>query len=327
MRRIGLAIPLALGLVLVPHPIEAQQAGTVPRVALFTLGLAGQGPGRLADFKEGLRQLGYVEGRNLALEVRSAEGNSERLPGLATELVRLKVDVIVAGSSDAIRAAQDATKTIPIVMVVASDPVGAGFVGSLARPGGNITGFSTLVQGLSAKRLQLIKEAVPQVNRVGVLWRRANPSHRLVVKEMEEAARSLGLQLHLAEAGKATDLDGAFSAMATARVGAVLVLGDNIFSDQARRIIDLASRTRLPTLHFAKTYVEAGGLMSYATDQKELYRGAATFVDKILKGAKPADLPVEQPKKFELVINLKTAKALGLTIPQTLLLRADQVIQ
>src|SRR5262245_960110 len=247
---------------------EAQQAGKVPRVGLLTAGVSQD---RIDAFREGLRQLGYLEGQNIAIEMRSSEGKSERLPSLATELVNLNVSVIVTSSSDTTRAAQDATTTIPIVMALSGDPVGAGFAASLARPGGNITGFTTLVTGLYTKRLQLMREAVPQLRRVAALWRRENPSHRAIVKEIEEAASSLGLQVHLAEVRNPSELQPAFSAITKARVGAFLVPGDNMFDVVKGQLLDLASRNQLPAMYAAKTYVEVGGLMSYAADQNDLF--------------------------------------------------------
>jgi len=303
---------------------EAQQAGKVPRVGLLTAGVSQD---RIDAFREGLRQLGYLEGQNIAIEMRSSEGKSERLPSLATELVNLNVSVIVTSSSDTTRAAQDATTTIPIVMALSGDPVGAGFAASLARPGGNITGFTTLVTGLYTKRLQLMREAVPKLRRVAALWRRENPSHRAIVKEIEEAASSLGLQVHLAEVRNPSELQQAFSAITKARVGAFLVPGDNMFDVVKGQLLDLASRNQLPAMYAAKTYVEVGGLMSYAADQNDLFHRAAGYVDRILKGAKPGDLPIQQPTKFEFFINLKTANALGLAIPRTLILQADKVIE
>jgi len=307
-----------------PVAVEAQQAGKVPRVGLLTAGVSQD---RIDAFREGLRQLGYLEDQNIVIEIRSSEGKSERLPSLATELVKLNVSVIVASSSDTTRAAQDITKTIPIVMALSGDPVGAGFAASLARPGGNITGFTTLVAGLYTKRLQLMREAVPKLRRVAALWRRENPSHRAIVKEIEEAASSLGLQVHLAEVRNPGELQQAFSAITKARVGAFLVPGDNMFDVVKGQLLDLASRNQLPAMYAAKTYVEAGGLMSYAADQNDLFHRAAGYVDRILKGAKPGDLPIQQPTKFEFFINLKTANALRLAFPRTLILQADKVIE
>jgi len=278
-------------------------------------------------FRRGLRDLGYMEGQNIVLESRWGEGKLDRLSGLAAELVRLKVDIIVAGGTEAIAAAQQATKTTPIVMALTADAVAVGFVASLARPGGNITGLSSVGSELYAKRLEFIKQIVPIVTRVAVLWNPANPAHRLGLKVIEGAARSLGVDLRLEEVSEPKELDGAFSAMARARAGALLVLADDMFFNQLKQIVQLAARTRLPAVYWRKQFVDAGGLLSYGPDNVDSFRRAATYVDKILKGAKPADLPVEQPTTFELVINLKTARALGLTIPQSILVRADQVIQ
>jgi putative tryptophan/tyrosine transport system substrate-binding protein len=323
VKRLAVAF-LTLALLATPLAAEAQEAGKGPRVALFSIDLI---PERIAAFREGLRQLGYVEGRNIAIESQSAAGKSERLPSLAVGLVGRKIDVIVAAGAEAIRASQQATQTIPIVMVLGGNPVVSGFIASLPRPGGNVTGLAATLEGLSAKRLQLINDTVPQVARGAILWHPANPSHQLFLKEIEEAASSLGVQLYAADVRTPAELERAVSAMTTSGVGAVLVLGDNMFEDQRSRIVQLLARSKLPTIHFARIFVEAGGLMSYAPDQNDVYRRAATFVEKILKGVKPADLPVEQPTKSELVINLKTAKALGLTIPSSVLLRADEVIQ
>ncbi len=320
----GFIAALALALLAGPLAADAQPLAKVPRIGVLALGA---GPEVIERFREGLRQLGYVEGQNIAIELRDAEGKSERLSGLATDLVRLKVDIIVSQGSTATRAAREATATIPIVMAPGDDPVASGLVASLARPGGNITGVPTLSGEVGAKRLQLLKETVPRVTRVAVLWTSVNPGHRPALKEIEVPARSLGVQLRLAEARDPDELDRAFSGMAKAHVGAVLVLGDSMFYSQRRRIVDLAARNRLPAMYFRKEFVEAGGLMAYATNVAELDRRAAYYVDKILKGAKPADLPVEQPMRFELVINMKTAKALGITFPPSILVRADQVIQ
>jgi putative ABC transport system substrate-binding protein len=279
MRRIGLAIVLALGVIFASLITEAQEVGTVARVGLLTAGVSSD---RIEAFKEGLQPLGYIEDQNIIIEVRSSEGKPERLSGLANEFVKLNVSVIVASSSDTTRAAQDVTKTIPIVMALSGDPVGAGFVSSLARPGGNITGFTTVVEGFHTKRLQLLREAVPQVRRIAALSRPENPAHRMMVREIEEAARSLGLDVHLAEVRNPSDLDRAFLAMSKARVGALVVPGDNMFDVVKERLLDLASRNRLPTMCAAKTYVEAGGL-SYAADQNDLFRRAANYVDQDLE--------------------------------------------
>ena len=323
MRVIGLVIVLAV--TIAPFLAEAQQAARIPSVALISVALA---PERIDAFRDGLRQLGYADRQNVVIEVRDAAGKTDRLPGLVADLVQLKVDAIVAAGSDAIRAAQQATRTIPIVIAVGGgDLVARGLVRSLARPGGNITGLRTNSEVIMTKRLQLIKEAVPKVTRVAVLWRRDNPTHQPTLKEIEGAAASIGMQLQPAEARQAAELDAAFAAMTKGRAGAVLVLGDLLFESQRGQIADLAARGKLPAMCTAKVFVQAGGLMSYATDQNDLYRRAATYVDKILKGASPGDLPVELPTKYELVLNLKTAKRLGIKIPQTVILQADQVIE
>ena len=281
----------------------------------------------LVAFRGGLRELGYVEGQNIFLEYRWAEGRYERLPDLAAELVRLKVDVISTTATPATNAAKQATKTIPIVFVNVSDPVASGLVASLARPGGNITGLTNISSDLSGKQLELLKESVPGATRVAVLWNPANPAAALQLKETEAAARSLKVQLQLQEVRDPKDLDTAFSAMTRGRPNALFVLADPMLSTYRSRIADLAVRGRLPTIYWLRSFTDAGGLMSYGPSNADLNRRAATYVDKILKGTKPADLPVEQPTKFEFVINLKTAKQIGLTIPPNVLARADRVIK
>ena len=313
-----------------PLAAEAQRPTKVYRI-----GILGNAPpttpavARLYEaFAEGLRERGYMEGENLVIERRWAEGRFDRLPDLAAELVRLKVEVIVAGPTPPAVAAKNATGTIPIVMWGVGDPVGQGLVASLARPGGNVTGLSFSVGWETfGKGLELLKETVPKVRRVAVLSNPANASHALAIENVKVAARSLGVQLQLLEARGPEEFEGAFAAMAKERVAALLVPTDPVFFLHRARLAELAAKNRLPSVHSLREYVEAGGLMSYGPSLLDLLRRAATFVDKILKGAKPADLPVEQPTKFELVINLKTAKALGLTIPQSLLLRTDQVIE
>jgi putative tryptophan/tyrosine transport system substrate-binding protein len=317
------------GLLAAPLAASAQQAGKVWRIGL----LGGYSPtspeGSRAweAFFQGLRELGYVEGQNILIEGRFYGDRTERLPALAAELVRLKVDVIVAQGPPAPEAAQRATSTIPIVMTVHQDPVGSGLVASLARPGRNVTGLSVLSTELVGKRLQLLKEAVPGLSRVAVLSDPTHPTAALQLREAEVAARSLKVQLQVLEARAPSDFANAFSAMTKDRAGGLIALGGLMFFVQRTRIVELAAQSRLPAIYGAKEFAEAGGLMAYGPNIRESYRRAATYVDKILKGAKPGDLPVEQPTKFELVINLKTAKALGLTIPQSLLLRADRVIE
>ncbi len=300
---------------------EAQQPKKVPRVGI----LENVSSPRTEAFRQGLRDLGYVEGQNLAIESRF--GSDDRLPDLAAELVRLKVDVIFAPATNGIQAAKNATRTIPIVMAVPGDPIGSGFVASLARPGGNITGFTSIFAELSAKRLELFKEAVPRVTRVAVLADPALPWHSAVVKALEETARSLRLKLQILEVRHPSDLDRAFSAISKDKAEALFVGPAPMFFAERRRFGDFSSKHRLPSSGVSGDYAEAGCLMSYGASGTDLYRRAATYVDKILKGAKPADLPVEQPTKFELVINLKTAKQIGLTIPPNVLARADRVIK
>ncbi len=278
-------------------------------------------------FRQGLRDLGYLEGQNLIIEWRWTHESHDRASDLAAELVRQKVEVIVAVSPPAPQAAHKATHTIPIVFVLVGDPVAQGLVASLARPGGNLTGLSTVTTDLVGKQLELLKEAVPTLSRVAVLRNPGNPGHSPVVEEAERAVRTLGLRLAVVEAGSADALEGAFRLMAAKRVGGALVLRDGLFNSRRARIADLATKAALPTMFGIREEAEAGGLMAYGVNLAASFRRAATFVDKILKGAKPADLPVEQPTRFELVVNLKTAKALGLTIPQSVLVRADHVIQ
>jgi putative ABC transport system substrate-binding protein len=280
----------------------------------------------LDPFREGLRQHGYIEGRNIAIEVRFAMRQPSRLPQFAAELVASNVDVIVAGGSDSIRAAQRATKTIPIVMTQTSDAVGSGFVTNLGRPGGNITGLSNQV-AVGAKRLQMIKELVPRAERIAVLVNTANPAHLPGLKELEKAAQSLRLQILTIEVREAKELEDAFARMANLGVGALLLFPDTMLFNQRDRIVRLAAQAALPAVHWRKEWVEAGGLVSYGQDNPALYREAAAYVYKILKGAKPGDLAVEQPGKFELFVNLKTAKALGIAIPQSIRLQADKVIE
>src|SRR5262252_8788123 len=329
MRRLmWLAVMLALSLTLAPLVAGAQQAGKVPRIGFLGVTSPSDRPPLLDAFRQRLRELGWVEGQNVVIDYRYAEGRVDRLPDLAAELVRLKVDLIVASAGTQVAtAAKNATETIPIVMIAVRDPVGTGLIASLARPGGNVTGVSGSA-GLEwvAKQLELLKETVPKIRRVAILSNPDNAYHQLAIREVNVAARSLGVQLQLLEARGPNEFDGAFAAMAKERVGALLVLSDAIFSSHRTRLADLAARSRLPAAYGVRDSVEAGGLMSYGPSILDSYRRAATYVDKILKGAKPAELPVEQPTKFELVINLKTAKALGLTIPQSVLLRADQVI-
>ena len=314
-----LAAPLVAG---------AQQAGKVPRIGFLSATSPSDRPRLLDAFRQGLRELGWVEGQNIVIDYRYAEGRVDRLPDLAAELVRLKVDLIVSWGTQGVTAAKNATETIPIVMIAVRDPVGTGLIASLVRPGGNVTGVSGYA-GLEivAKQLVLLKETVPKIRRVAVLSNPANAYHQLAIREVNVAARSLGVQLQLLEARGPNEFDGAFAAMAKERVGALLVLSDAVLNSHRTRLAELAARSRLPAAYGVRESVEAGGLMSYGPSFLDLFRRAATYVDKILKGARPGDLPVEQPTKFELVINLKIAKALGLTIPPSILQRADQVIE
>jgi putative tryptophan/tyrosine transport system substrate-binding protein len=312
-----------------PLTAKAQQAARVARIGYLTGNLAAR-TRLLEAFRQALRDLGYVETRNVVIEYRDAEGKLERLPALAAELVALKVDVIVASGTLAALAARQETSTLPIVFSPAGDPVGSGLVTSLARPGGNVTGLSALALDLVGKHLELLKQAISRVSRVAVLWQPGAFGERAekdMLKEAEVAARDLGVRLQLVEARESTDFDRAFSEMNKARADALTVLGSNMFVSERRRLVDLAAEKRLPAMYQVRELVDAGGLMSYGPNLADLYRRAATYVDRILKGAKPGDLPVEQPTKFELVVNLKAAKDLGLTIPQSVLSRADDLIQ
>ncbi len=329
LRSVALILTLALGVLVAPLAAGAEQPGKVFRIGILgNIPLADPEGARLwGAFIQGLRDLGYVEGQNITIEHRYSEGKYERLPDLAADLVRLKVDVIVAPATNPVFAAKQATRTIPIVMTGSGDAVGSGLVASLARPGGNVTGLSTLAPEIVGKQLELLKEIVPRVSRVAVLSNPTNQAYPLLLGEAKVAARSLGVQLQLLEARRPDDFERAFVAMTRERAGALLVLGDGMFLLHPTWIADLAAKSRLPAMYLRREFVEAGGLIAYAPSLRDSFRRAATYVDKILKGAKPADLPVEQPTKFELVINLKTAKALGLTIPQSVLIRADEVIQ
>jgi len=320
---------MAGGLLPAPGSAEAQQAAAkVPRIGFLALN-PGANPHLREAFLQGLRDLGYVEGRNVVIEYRSAEGKLERLRALAAELVALKVDVIVTGGgTPTALAAKEATRTLPIVFTSATDPVTDGLVTSLAHPGGNVTGLSNLAPELVGKCLEQLKEAVPQVSLVAVLWQPGAVGGRTdMLKPAEVAARALGVRVQFVEARGPADFDRAFSDMTRARAGALAVLGSAIFNSERRRLVDLAAKHRLPTVYTSRDFVDAGGLMTYGVNLADLFRRAAAYVDKTLKGTKPGDLPVEQPTKFELMINLKTAKALGLTISPSLLQRADEVIE
>jgi putative ABC transport system substrate-binding protein len=308
----------------------AQSSEKVPRVGYISPGSSSD-PMRLRRFeafRQGLRELGYVEGQNIVLEPRWAEGQYARYPALAADLVRLKAGVIVAVGRAATKAAKEVTRTIPIVMSVVIDPIGSGLVASLARPGGNVTGLTIMASDLVGKQFEVLKEVVPKVSRVALLLNPDNPGSAPQLREAEAAARALGVRLQTLEARGPQEIDSAFAAMTRERAGALVILNDAILGlNQGKQIAELAAKSRLPAVQGLPEYADLGGLMAYGANLLELERRAATFVDKILKGAKPADLPVEQPSKFELVINLQTAKALGLTIPQSLLRRADRVIE
>jgi putative ABC transport system substrate-binding protein len=324
-RAVGGIVTLILSLLTAPLTSQAQHAAKVPRLGLLMPGSASGYASRLEVFRHGLRDLGYVEGRNITLEYRFAEGQADRLPALVAELVRLPVDVLVVDGTVAIRPAQHATTTIPIVMV-AGDPVGAGLVASRARPGGNITGLSMMIPDLSGKRLEILKEAVPHLSRVAALWHRDAPVGPYV-KETQAAAQALGLQLQSLAVRSPDEFDQAFAAMTSEHADALVLIPSGLFFSHRRQLAELAVQHRLPVMFLEREFVDAGGLMAYGPSLSDLSRRAATYVHKILQGAKPADLPVEQPMKFELIINLKTAKALGMTMPPSLLLLADEVIQ
>jgi putative tryptophan/tyrosine transport system substrate-binding protein len=310
-----------------PLAAGAQQAEKVPRIGALQVGPS-ELSARLDPLLQGLHELGYTEGKNIAIERRYGEWKLDRLPELAAELVRLKVDVIVAFSTPAARAAKQATSTTPIVALAMGDPVGDKLVASLARPGGNITGTTLLGPELVAKRLGLLTETIPGLSRVAALWHpRVYGEHTGLLTEIEVAARALGVRLQLVQVLGPNDFENAFSAMSEERASAVIVLPSPMLHGEHRRIVDLAAKSRLPAMYQAREFVDAGGLMSYGANLADLVRRSATYVDKILKGAKPEDLPVEQPTKFELVLNLQTAKTLGLEIPPMLLARADEVIE
>ena len=306
---------------------DAQQQAKVPRIGYLGTASASANLVRIEAFRQGLRELGYVEGKSIVIEYRWAEGKLDRIPALAAELVRLKVDIIVASGTTSTRAAKEATVTIPIVMGFNNDPIGNGFVASLAHPGGNITGLSTLAPEISGKQLELLKEIVPKLSRVAVLGSSTTPGNAQARREIELAAGALKVQLQYLDVLATKDIETAFRAASNGRADAVLVLQSFVVLPQRKQIADLAVKNRLPAIYYSIEYVEDGGLMTYSVSVTDLSRRAATYVDKILKGAKPADLPVEQPTKFELIINLKAAKQIGLTIPPNVLAGADKVIK
>ncbi len=327
--RVALIAVFAVVVLTVSFGAEAQQSGKVFRIGVLSNvpPSTPEGAHLWGAFFQGLRELGYVEGQNITIEHRSSEGKYERLPDLAAELVALKVDVIVAPATQGPLAVQKATRTIPIVMINSADAVTAGLVASLARPGGNVTGISGLSPEIAGKQLELLKQTVPKVRRVAILSNPAAPGVAPLVTKVKDAARSLGVQLQVLEARGPDDLKSAFTATTRERAGALLVFPDGVFLLHRTRIVDLTAKSRLPALYAGEGWADAGGLMSYAPNAPDLFRRAASYVDKVLKGAKPGDLPVEQPTTFELVINMKTAKTLALTIPPSVLLQADRVIE
>ena len=332
MRKVFIASALCAMLFALCPSAKAQQSAKIPRIGYVSSAGDPNNPGSQIDrFRQGLRDLGYVAGKNILIEYRYTEGDPNRIPRLVPELLQLKVDLLVATSPSAILAAKQATKTIPIVMVITQDPVAAGLVDSLARPGGNITGLTQLTRDLSGKRLELLKEVIPTLSRVGVLTVAGPPTTGVsnALKEYEAAARTLKIPIQSLQVvrGPNPDLERAFRDAVKGRVNGLVTARNQVLTPHTKKIVDLALKNRLPSMHEVSHYVEAGGLMSYGADDVEIYRRAAIYVDKILKGAKPADLPVEQPTKFEFVINLKTAKQIGLTIPPNVLVRADKVIK
>jgi len=316
-----------LSLFAVPLAAEAQQAAKIPRIGFLGNATAALEANLVGPFREGLRELGYLEGRNLLIEYRWAEGQYERFPALIAELIALKVDVIVTAGTPASLAVKRATTPIPLVMVAVGDPVATGLVASLARPGGNITGLTSISPELDGKRLELLREVVPKLSHIAVLWNAASPLQVVAEKQTQAAAQVLRMKVLSLGVRTPEEIEDAFAAIVRERPGALLVLADRLFLYHRARIMDFAARHRLPGVHAYRELVEVGGLMSFGPSYAGMHRRAAYFVDRILKGAKPADLPVERPATFELVLNLKAAKALGLTIPQSVLLRATDVIQ
>jgi putative tryptophan/tyrosine transport system substrate-binding protein len=306
---------------------QAQQPTKVPRIGFLIASSPSPVSARLEAFRQGLRELGYVEGKSIVIDYRWAEGKVDRMPDLAAQLIGLKVDIILSTGPQSTRAAKEATSTIPIVMGFDNDPVGNGFVASLARPGGNITGLSTLAPEISGKQLELLKEIVPRLSRVAVFGTSTQPGNAQALKEIELAAGTLGTKFQFLDVVGPQDTEAAFRAAVKGRADAVLVLNSPVFNSHRTEVVNLATKNRLPAMYFRSDFVEAGGLMTYSVNYNDLAHRAATYVDKILKGAKPADMPVEQPKKFEFVINLKAAKQIGLTIPPSVLARADRVIK
>ncbi len=326
-RTFGLISTLVLGLLAGPLPAEAQQPTKIPQIGYLGMTSLSKNAARTEAFRQGLRELGYVEGKNIIIEWRSAEGKRDRLPALAAALVGLNVDIIVSAGGSVTRPLKEATRTIPIVMAQDNDPVASGHVASLARPGGNITGLSTVAPELSGKRLEILKEIVPRLARVAVLGNSNEPANSKRLREIELAAGALKLKPQHLDVLDPKDIESAFSAATKASADAVLVLGSPVLYSHQKQLIELAVKSRLPAMYPWSEIVGEGGLMTYSAIRTDLFRRAASYVDKILRGAKPAELPVEQPTKFELLINLKTAKQIGLTIPPSILYRADKVIK
>ncbi|MGH7389473.1 MAG: ABC transporter substrate-binding protein [Candidatus Rokuibacteriota bacterium] len=324
-----LSLVAAVCILAAPLAGEAQPTRKVYRIGYLSTQSSSAVAGELDAFRQGLRDLGYADGQNVVIEYRFAEGKLDRLAGLAAELVRLNVDVIVTGGTPGTRAALQATRTVPLIITVVGDPIAAGFVTSLARPGGNVTGLTQMSPQLSGKRLELLKEALPNISRVAVLIDAALMAHQIFapLQETQVAAKTLGLRLQSLEVrGPDADWSGAFKAATSQGADALITLPGPVIELHSEHVVDMAAKNRLPAIYPTREFVEAGGLMSYGPDRVDLNRRAATYVDRLLKGAKPAELPIEQPTKFELVINLQTAKALGLTIPRSLLLRADRIV-
>jgi putative tryptophan/tyrosine transport system substrate-binding protein len=310
-----------------PLAAYAQQAGRIPRVGFMGNSTAALEANLVGPFRDGLREFGYEEGRNIAIEYRWAEGHYERFPALVAELIAQKVDVMVTAGTPATLAVKAATTSVPLVMVAVGDPVGTGIVASLGRPGGNITGLSSIAPELEGKRLELLRELIPNLSHIAVLWNPINPFHVTSLKQVRDAAALLRMRVQSVEVRASEDIDRALAAITSERPGALLILADRVFLHDRKRLMDFATQNRLPGVYAYRELVEAGGLMSFGPNYADMHRRAANYANKILKGAKPADLPVEQPTKFELFINVKAAKAIGLTIPESFLLRADEVIE
>lgn len=317
---------MSAGALVAADLVSAQNPKRVPRIG-FLASANPVGTPHLEAFVQGLRDFGYVEGKTIHIEHRWIDRDLERMPALATELVKLPVDVIVAWSSPAVTAAKQVTSTVPVVMIAVADPVGQGFVASLAKPGGNITGMSNMLRGTIAKNVEMLVKFAPGAKRIAVLRNPGNPSHGLVLQEAETAARDYGVQLQVVDVNTPAEVDSAFAAIRREHAAGVVIFGDPLFVQQRHRIAELATQARLPSTTIFRQYPEAGGLLSYGLNTTDHFRRAASFVDKILKGAKPAELPVEQPSTFEMVLNLKTARALGIRVPESVLLRADKVIE